>query len=66
MSDSKKAYEDKFYFWEEQNIEPVKRSVYINPRIACGIIDRALIEVKDADLGEDLEAVKDWITKNQQ
>lgn len=63
MGDSRKKYDEKFLFWEEQDVKPVKRSVYISPRVASGIIDRALLEVKDAQLGEDLEAVKEWINK---
>ena len=65
MSDSKKAYEEKFVFWEEQEIKPVKK-VHMTPRVATYIINRALLEVKDVELGEDLEALKEWINQKPQ
>lgn len=57
----KKAYEERFKFWEEQDTEPTKSNIFITPRVAKVIIDKALLEVKDAQLGEELEAVKNWI-----
>lgn len=63
MGDSRKKYEEQHIFWEEQDVRVNNRRVYMNPRIASAIIDRALLEIKDAELGEDLEAVQEWINK---
>lgn len=63
--DSGKAYEERFQFWEDQDIRQEERRVYMTPLVASSIINRALLEVKDKQLGEDLEALKIWINKKQ-
>lgn len=65
MSDSRKKFEESHKFWEEQDFEKPKRDVYITPRVAGYIIDRALMEVKDVSLAEDLESLKEWIVKTE-
>jgi hypothetical protein len=61
MGDSRKKFDDNFKFWEEQDVVHNEKKHNLTPRQAVSIIDRALLQVSDMELGEDLETLKEWI-----
>jgi hypothetical protein len=59
MNSQDKYEEDKIYFWNEEKEK--KRTKINTPLVLCTIINRAILQLQDKELIEDLEKVKEFL-----
>ncbi len=59
MNSQDKYEEDKIYFWNEEKEK--KRTKINTPLVLCTIINRAILQLQDKELIEELEKVKEFL-----